>query len=503
MANNILITICARGGSKGVKGKNIRNISGHPLIYYTIKQALEWGKAKHVIVTTDSKEIATIAKECGAEVPFLRPKRLATDTSPTLPVLKHALLESEKIYGEKFDVLIDLPVTAPVRTINDFENAYKLFKKRNPKNLVTVTPSHRNPYFNMLEEDSEGRVHYSKESTNFTRRQDAPKVFDMNNSIYIYQSSYLRKDGKDKISDDTVAYEMEPLSSVDIDTVEDFRILESLVKESVVDLGVPKIDSYLELFSLRGKTAFVNGGAGLIGCEIVKSLSDAGAKVILIDINKQKASAVRELLRKQGRDIEIEIFDTTNLGTIDKKIEALYKKYGRIDVWVNTSFPRTKDWSEKLERLTPDSFEKNVGMHLNSYSWISRAVCLIMKKQKRGSLINFGSIYGIVGPNFNIYEGTGMTSAFAYAPIKGGVANLTRYLASYFGEFGVRVNTVCPGGIFDNQNKKFVENYSKQTPLKKMGKPEDIAAPVLFLASDASAYITGATLMVDGGWTAV
>jgi CMP-N-acetylneuraminic acid synthetase len=130
MTDNILITICARGGSKGVKGKNIRNLNGHPLIYYTIKQALEWGKAKHVIVTTDSKEIAQIAKDCGAEVPFLRPKKLATDTAPTLPVLKHALLECEKIYGEKFDILIDLPVTAPVRTIKDFENAYKIFKKR-------------------------------------------------------------------------------------------------------------------------------------------------------------------------------------------------------------------------------------------------------------------------------------------------------------------------------------------------------------------------------------
>lgn len=142
-------------------------------------------------------------------------------------------------------------------------------------------------------------------------------------------------------------------------------------------------------------------------------------------------------------------------------------------------------------------------MHLSSYSWISRKICLIMKNQKGGSLINFGSIYGEVGANFNIYKGTKMTSAFAYSAIKGGIANLSRYLASYFGEYNVRVNTICPGGIFDNQDKTFVKNYETQTPLKRMGKPEDIAPTVLFLASDASSYITGAIIMVDGGWTAI
>ena len=142
-------------------------------------------------------------------------------------------------------------------------------------------------------------------------------------------------------------------------------------------------------------------------------------------------------------------------------------------------------------------------MQLNSYAWISRKVCLIMKKQKGGSLINFASIYGTVGANFNIYDGTKMTSAFAYSAIKGGVINFSRYLASYFGQYNVRVNTVCPGGIFDSQDKTFVKNYSKQSPLKRMGNPDDIAPAVLFLASDGASYITGATIMVDGGWTAI
>lgn len=502
--NNILITICARGGSKGVKGKNVKLLNGKPLIYYTIKQALNWGKASKIVVTTDSKEIAEIAKSYGADVPFLRPKNLATDTAPTLPVLTHALLESEKIYKQKFDVIIDLPVTAPIRTTKDLENSYKLFKKKNPKNLVTVTPSHRNPYFNMLEVNKQGRVEYSKQG-NFTRRQDAPQVYDMNNSIYIYQSDYLRDEKSilNKISDNTVAYVMDPISAIDIDTETDFKVLESLVNENVVDLGSEKQQNYLNLFSLKNKTAFINGGAGLIGKEIVKAFADAGAKVVLLDINRQRALEIKNQLAKEGKEINFEQFDITNLKSLDRTIESLYKKYGRIDVWVNTAFPRTADWGKKIEDFPLESFEANVSMHLNSYSWISRKVCMIMKQQKGGSLINFGSIYGTSGPNFNIYDATKMTSAFAYSAIKGGITNLSRYLASYFGPAGVRVNTICPGGIFDNQDKTFVKNYSKQTPLKRMGKPEDIAPTILFLASDASSYVTGATIMVDGGWSAI
>ncbi len=260
---------------------------------------------------------------------------------------------------------------------------------------------------------------------------------------------------------------------------------------------------YLEKFSLKGKTAFVNGGAGLIGTQVVIALAEAGAKVVILDINSIKGEKIVADLKKKKLTAFFEEFDSANFYETDKKIDGLLKKYKKIDIWVNTSFPRTADWGKKIEDIPVESLDKNVSDHLNSYIWISRKVCIIMKKQKGGSLINFGSIYGMVGANFNIYEGTEMTSAFAYSAIKGGIANLSRYLASYFGSAGVRVNTVCPGGIFDNQNKTFVKNYSKQTPLKRMGNPEEIASAVLFLASDGASYITGATIMVDGGWTAI
>lgn len=263
------------------------------------------------------------------------------------------------------------------------------------------------------------------------------------------------------------------------------------------------MNSYLNKFLLNGKVSFVTGGAGLIGSEITKALADAGSKVVILEIDKKRADSLSKKLKSEDLDVYSEIFDATNLPEIDSEIEKLFKKYGKIDVWVNTAYPRTKDWGEAVENLSLNSWQKNVDMHLNSYSWISRRVCMIMKKQKRGSLINFGSIYGVVGNNFTIYEGTKMNPPMAYSAIKGGITNLSRYLASYFGKYNVRVNTICPGGIFDNQDKKFVKKYSDNTPLKRMGNPEEIASAVLFLASDASSYITGTTLMVDGGWTAI
>ncbi len=261
--------------------------------------------------------------------------------------------------------------------------------------------------------------------------------------------------------------------------------------------------NYLDKFKLTEKVAFVTGGVGLIGTEVTKSLADAGAKVVILDIDKKKLEKLTKNLNKKSQDVEYEIFDITKLDQIDKDIDNLQKKYKKVDIWVNMAYPRTADWGNKIEDLSLESWEKNVDMHLNSYSWISRKVCLIMKKQKGGSLINFGSIYGVVGNDFTIYEGTRINPPMAYSVIKGGIINLSRYLASYFGKYNVRVNTICPGGIFDNQNNIFVKNYSQKTPLKRMGKPEEIATAVLFLASDASSYITGTTFMVDGGWTAI
>jgi NAD(P)-dependent dehydrogenase (short-subunit alcohol dehydrogenase family) len=126
-----------------------------------------------------------------------------------------------------------------------------------------------------------------------------------------------------------------------------------------------------------------------------------------------------------------------------------------------------------------------------------------MAKQSFGSVVNITSIYGIVGPDFGVYEGTKMTMPAAYSAIKGGVINFSRYLASYYGKFGIRVNCVSPGGIFDNQPVQFVTNYEAKVPMKRMGLPKDISPTISFLLSEGSSYITGQNIVVDGGWTAI
>jgi NAD(P)-dependent dehydrogenase (short-subunit alcohol dehydrogenase family) len=140
-------------------------------------------------------------------------------------------------------------------------------------------------------------------------------------------------------------------------------------------------------------------------------------------------------------------------------------------------------------------------MQLNGYFLSCKQVANQMKKQRKGVIINLGSIYGTVGPDFSIYKGTNLTMPAAYSAIKGGINAFTRYFATYFGKYGIRANVVCPGGIFDNQPKEFVKNYEQKTPLNRMGVPDDVVGAVIFLASDAASYITGQVLMIDGGWT--
>ncbi len=262
--------------------------------------------------------------------------------------------------------------------------------------------------------------------------------------------------------------------------------------------------SYPDKFMLKNKIAFVAGGLGLIGSEIARAFSDAGAKTIILDIDRVKGESREKEFARRGKKVYFQFFDVTDLKNLDKNIDDLAKRYGRIDVWVNAAYPKTKDWGNRVEDLTIDSWKKNVDMHLNAYSWISRKVCLVMKAGKKGgSLINFGSIYGVLGNDFSVYENTKITSPMAYAAIKGGIINLTRYLASYFGNDRIRVNNICPGGVLSSQSKDFIKNYSRKALLGRLARPDEIAAATLFLASEASSYITGATLMVDGGWSAV
>lgn len=243
---------------------------------------------------------------------------------------------------------------------------------------------------------------------------------------------------------------------------------------------------------LINKVIIIVGGCGLIGREIVKILIEKGSICINADISVET-------------DLEKGTFrlDLTNDDSIQELIDVVFYRYGRIDGLVNSGYPRTKDWGTRFENIEIESWRKNVDWQMNSCFVLCQKVLCIMKKQQYGSIVNIASIYGVVGNDFTLYEEYGGTSPAAYCAIKGGLINFSRYLASYFGKDGIRVNCVSPGGIIDNQHPSFIERYENKSPMKRMGKPEEIASPVAFLLSDEASYITGHNLMVDGGWTAI
>ncbi|MDR2424025.1 MAG: SDR family oxidoreductase [Prevotellaceae bacterium] len=243
---------------------------------------------------------------------------------------------------------------------------------------------------------------------------------------------------------------------------------------------------------LKDKIITVTGGSGLIGKEIIEYLVKEGAVAINAEI------AVETDWEKWQVHCDI-----TSKESVASMIDAVINRYEKIDGLVNNAYPRTKDWGLKFEDVPYESWKKNVDMQMNSVFLLCQKILGCMVRQKSGSIVNIASIYGVVGNDFTLYEGLGMTSAAAYSAIKGGIINFSRYLASLYGKENIRVNCVSPGGIFDNQNPIFVERYNAKVPMRRMGTPEDIAPAVSFLLSDEAKYITGQNLIVDGGWTAI
>lgn len=226
--NKILAVIPARGGSKGVPNKNIKELLGKPLIAYTIEQAQASKYIDRTIVSTDSPVIADIAVSYGAEVPFLRPEELATDQSGTIDVLVHAIDWLEKNENYKFDILVLLHATTPLREPEDIDHSIELLVENGAENVFTVTEAHRNPYFNMVEIRN-NKVSLVKKG-NYTTRQTAPKVFDMNSSIYVWWKDIFKKK-KSVFLENSRIYIMPKTRSVDIDDAFDFKIAEMLLTD--------------------------------------------------------------------------------------------------------------------------------------------------------------------------------------------------------------------------------------------------------------------------------
>jgi NAD(P)-dependent dehydrogenase (short-subunit alcohol dehydrogenase family) len=265
------------------------------------------------------------------------------------------------------------------------------------------------------------------------------------------------------------------------------------------------------LFSLKDKTAIVTGALGLLGKKHCEALAEAGANVVVADINEAASESFALSLGENHGGLKVDVTSERSLKIARDKILT---RYGSIDILVNNAAindmfenPGLAKELSAFENYPLDAFKKSLDVNVTGVFLASQVFGSVMAEQGSGSIINIASTYGIVGPDQSIYRNERGEQTFYKSPVypvtKGAVVNFTRFLAAYWGHKGVRVNTLSPGGVENEQNEFFIQNYSAKTLLGRMARPADYQGALVFLASEASAYMTGANLVVDGGWTAI
>ena len=226
-----ICTVCARGDSKGVRNKNIRELAGKPLIAHSLGQARSSGLFELIAVSSDSPEILGIARSHGADLVVARPPELATDTAAKLPAIRHCVEQAETFAGKRFNVVVDLDATSPLRIPEDIRGAVELLETRDVSNVITAAPARRSPYFNLVELREDGVVQLSKPlASAILRRQDSPPCFDMNASIYVWRRDALF-DHPTVFAADTRLFVMPEERSIDVDSELDFEIVEHLMRK--------------------------------------------------------------------------------------------------------------------------------------------------------------------------------------------------------------------------------------------------------------------------------
>ncbi len=270
-----------------------------------------------------------------------------------------------------------------------------------------------------------------------------------------------------------------------------------------------KKNSIQKIFDLSNKTIVLTGSAGRLGTQFANILSEAGANLVLIDIDEKKNKQLQKSIQKKyptkTLTFNVDISNKTSLQSVS---EDILKKFGKIDVLINNAFfnPSINQTSKTIdfETFPLELWNKVIGVNLTGVFLCCQEFGKIMAKQKSGSIVNISSIYGLVGADPRIYGNSKLNSQVSYAATKGSIVNITRYLASYWHRKNVRVNTLTLGGVEDKSymKKSFIQKYSEKTILGRMAQKDDFNGALLFLTSDASSYMTGANLIVDGGWTA-
>ncbi|HXD08792.1 MAG TPA: SDR family oxidoreductase [Anaerolineales bacterium] len=269
-----------------------------------------------------------------------------------------------------------------------------------------------------------------------------------------------------------------------------------------------------EKFDLAGRVAVVTGGVGLLGTEFCRTLAEAGASVAVVDRNGSASRATADTLAKSGYKAQAFITDITQPDSVNTMVESVLSAFGRIDILVNSAALDPKFDPDAMKKgITPGAFEDypldqwNAALNVNlTGMFLVTQACVkpMLAQGKKGSIINICSTYGLNGPDQRIYIKDGERVAYKpvyYTVTKAGVLGFTKYLAAYYAGTDIRVNALTPGGVFNDHEEYFVKNYSAKTIIGRMARKDEMNGALLFLASDASSYMTGNNVVVDGGWT--
>lgn len=266
----------------------------------------------------------------------------------------------------------------------------------------------------------------------------------------------------------------------------------------------------LDRFRLDGRVCVVTGALGLLGREHCRALADAGAYVVVVDLDGAACEAFARSLGDQHFGHPVDMVDRASL---ERLRDDVLRRYDRLDVLVNNGAindkfesPTAAAEASRFESYPLDLWRASLEANITGTFLPCQILGSVMARRRSGSIINIGSTYGLVGPDQSLYRRPDGTQPFfkspAYPTTKGAIVNFTRYLAAYWGNVGVRVNTLTPGGVENGQEPYFVEEYARRTPLGRMSRRDELRGALLFLASDASTYVTGSNVVVDGGWTA-
>lgn len=268
--------------------------------------------------------------------------------------------------------------------------------------------------------------------------------------------------------------------------------------------------SVLHKFNLKGKVVVVTGGTGILGSVYCRCFAEAGASVVVADLDETKCRKhAEDFHRTTGSPVIGISVDLTSEDAVIQLASSIIKEFGTVDVLVNNAAAKSPNFFADLEEFPLEDWNQVLAVNTTGMFLTVKHLGRIMAAKGSGSIINISSIYGLVGPDQRIYEGSWygdmggtINTPLVYSATKGAVVAITRYLATYWGPKGVRTNTLTPGGVSSGQNNIFSEKYSNRVPLGRMARADEMVGALIFLASDASSYVNGQNIVVDGGWTA-